>query len=76
MSETNDEKFDNVMNINLRGVWNCMKAELRQMIAEGSGVIVNCSSVGRNEGIKRASCLRSRQIRRNRSHARGDPRLR
>ena len=31
--------------INLRGVWNCMKDELRQMREPGSGVIVNCSSV-------------------------------
>ncbi len=34
------------MNVNLRGVWNCMKGELRQMMAQGSGAIVNCSSIG------------------------------
>ncbi len=32
--------------INLRGVWNCMKYELRQMRTQGSGAIVNCSSIG------------------------------
>jgi NAD(P)-dependent dehydrogenase (short-subunit alcohol dehydrogenase family) len=32
--------------INLRGVWNCMKYELRQMREQGSGAIVNCSSIG------------------------------
>ena len=32
--------------INLRGVWACMKHELRQMRAQGSGAIVNCSSLG------------------------------
>src|ERR1700733_10628315 len=37
MSETEDEEFDRVLDINLRGVWNCMKAELRQMLAQGSG---------------------------------------
>jgi NAD(P)-dependent dehydrogenase (short-subunit alcohol dehydrogenase family) len=26
MSEMEDDEFDNVLNINLRGVWNCMKA--------------------------------------------------
>src|SRR5215217_4819273 len=31
---------------NLRGVWNCMKYELRQMREQGSGAIVNCSSIG------------------------------
>ena len=35
-----------VSGINLRGVWNCMKYELRQMREQGSGAIVNCSSIG------------------------------
>jgi NAD(P)-dependent dehydrogenase (short-subunit alcohol dehydrogenase family) len=35
-----------VMAVNLRGVWSCMKHELRQMQAQGSGAIVNCSSIG------------------------------
>ncbi|MFC3692250.1 MULTISPECIES: SDR family NAD(P)-dependent oxidoreductase [Methylopilaceae] len=38
--------FERVVAVNLRGVWNCMKAELRQMQAQGSGAIVNCSSIG------------------------------
>jgi len=38
--------FDNVMSVNLRGIWNCMKYELRQMRAQGSGAVVNCSSIG------------------------------
>jgi NAD(P)-dependent dehydrogenase (short-subunit alcohol dehydrogenase family) len=40
------EEFDRVNAINLRGVWNCMKYELRQMREQGSGAIVNCSSIG------------------------------
>ena len=32
--------------VNLRGVWNCMKHELLQMRTQGSGAIVNCSSLG------------------------------
>jgi NAD(P)-dependent dehydrogenase (short-subunit alcohol dehydrogenase family) len=44
--KTSDDEFDRIININLRGVWNCMKAELRQMIMQGSGAIVNCSSIG------------------------------
>ena len=40
------EAFDHVSAINLRGVWACMKHELRQMRAQGSGAIVNCSSLG------------------------------
>jgi NAD(P)-dependent dehydrogenase (short-subunit alcohol dehydrogenase family) len=46
MAETDDEVFDRLININLRGAWNCMKGELRQMVAQGSGAIVNCSSIG------------------------------
>lgn len=40
------EEFERVMAINLRGVWNCMKYEVRQMREQGSGSIVNCSSIG------------------------------
>lgn len=40
--------FDLAIAVNLRGVWNCLKHELRQMRAQGSGVVVNCSS---NSGL-------------------------
>jgi len=40
------EAFDKVNAINLRGVWACMKHELKQMRTQGSGAIVNCSSLG------------------------------
>lgn len=40
------EDFDRVTAINLRGVWTCMKHELRHMREQGSGAIVNCSSIG------------------------------
>jgi NAD(P)-dependent dehydrogenase (short-subunit alcohol dehydrogenase family) len=40
------EAFDRVTAINLRGVWTSMKHELRQMREQGSGAIVNCSSLG------------------------------
>jgi NAD(P)-dependent dehydrogenase (short-subunit alcohol dehydrogenase family) len=49
LAETADatrEDFDRVMAINLRGVWSCMKFELRQMRQQGNGAIVNCSSLG------------------------------
>jgi len=36
--------FDRIIAINLRGIFTCMKHELRQMREQGSGVIVNCSS--------------------------------
>ncbi len=48
------ENFDRVTAINLRGVWTCMKHELRQMRAQGSGAIVNCSSLGGLVGCRAA----------------------
>jgi NAD(P)-dependent dehydrogenase (short-subunit alcohol dehydrogenase family) len=45
------EVFDGVNAVNLRGIWACMKHELRQMRAQGSGAIVNCSSLGGLVGI-------------------------
>jgi NAD(P)-dependent dehydrogenase (short-subunit alcohol dehydrogenase family) len=43
--------FDRVTAINLRGVWTCMKHELNQMRTQGSGAIVNCSSLGGLVGL-------------------------
>lgn len=45
------EDYDFVMDINLRGIWNCMKYELIQMKKQGSGAIVNNSSLGGLVGI-------------------------
>jgi NAD(P)-dependent dehydrogenase (short-subunit alcohol dehydrogenase family) len=45
-ADTTREDYDRVMGINLRGVWSCMKYELLQMRRQGSGAIVNCSSLG------------------------------
>jgi NAD(P)-dependent dehydrogenase (short-subunit alcohol dehydrogenase family) len=46
IADASGEEFDRVNAINLRGVWSCMKYELRQMREQGSGAIVNCSSIG------------------------------
>ncbi len=46
MADAGREEFERVIAINLRGVWSCMKYELRQMREQGSGAIVNCSSIG------------------------------
>jgi NAD(P)-dependent dehydrogenase (short-subunit alcohol dehydrogenase family) len=50
-ADVGNDEYDRVMAINLRGVWNCMKHELRQMREQGSGAIVNCSSIGGLIGI-------------------------
>ncbi|MDO0920240.1 MULTISPECIES: glucose 1-dehydrogenase [unclassified Enterococcus] len=49
MTDTADlaaAEYDRIMAINLKGVWLCMKYELQQMRKQGSGAIVNCSSLG------------------------------
>ena len=40
-----EEQFDKVININLKGVYNCAQAVLDTMTEQGSGVILNASSV-------------------------------
>lgn len=45
-ADSTREEWDRVIGINLRGVWSCMKYELRQMERQGSGAIVNNASVG------------------------------
>jgi NAD(P)-dependent dehydrogenase (short-subunit alcohol dehydrogenase family) len=45
-ADSTREEWDRVIGINLRGVWSCMKQELRHMERQGSGAIVNNASVG------------------------------
>jgi NAD(P)-dependent dehydrogenase (short-subunit alcohol dehydrogenase family) len=40
-----EETWDEVIAINLKGVWLCMKFEIPPMLQQGGGVIVNMSSV-------------------------------
>jgi NAD(P)-dependent dehydrogenase (short-subunit alcohol dehydrogenase family) len=46
LADESAESFDTVTAVNLRGIWTCMKHELRHMRSQGSGAIVNCSSLG------------------------------
>src|SRR5437762_14368101 len=45
------EEFDRVNAVNLRAIFSCMKYELLQMRKQGSGAIVNNSSLGGLVGI-------------------------
>jgi 3-oxoacyl-[acyl-carrier protein] reductase len=45
LSKMTDEQFDRVIDINLKGVYNCAKAVVDTMIEQGGGVILNASSV-------------------------------
>lgn len=46
MAEITDEEFDRTVAVDLKGVWNCMRYEIRQMLRQGGGAIVNTSSQG------------------------------
>jgi NAD(P)-dependent dehydrogenase (short-subunit alcohol dehydrogenase family) len=42
--EQTSDIFDQIMNVNVKGVWLCMKYEIPEMIRNGGGAIVNTSS--------------------------------
>ena len=50
-AEETAENFDRVNAVNLRGVWAAQKHELRHMRGQGSGAIVNNSSLGGLVGL-------------------------
>jgi NAD(P)-dependent dehydrogenase (short-subunit alcohol dehydrogenase family) len=47
-----EEEWDKLMNINLRGIFLCMKYEIPLMLASGGGAIVNTSSGAGVKGFK------------------------
>ncbi len=44
-ADCTEENWDNTININLKGIWLCMKYEIPHMLAAGKGAIVNCASI-------------------------------
>ncbi len=45
LAECPEAVFDRIMNVNVKGVWLCMKVQLAQMMKQGGGSIVNTASV-------------------------------
>src|SRR4029077_9642884 len=45
LDEYEEEDFLHVLQVDLAGVWRCMRAEIRHMRTQGSGAIVNTSSM-------------------------------
>src|SRR5712691_1793151 len=50
-----EERWHQVIAVNLTGVWLCMKYELAQMLTQGGGAIVNTASVAGLVGLPYAS---------------------
>jgi NAD(P)-dependent dehydrogenase (short-subunit alcohol dehydrogenase family) len=45
LGESEEAVFDRIMAVNVKGVWLCMKYQIRQMLKQGGGAIVNTASV-------------------------------
>ena len=52
LAEVTEEEYDRVLDINLKGVWLGMQAQIRQMVTGGGGAIVNVSSVAGLTGVR------------------------
>jgi 2-keto-3-deoxy-L-fuconate dehydrogenase len=48
---TQEADFDRVMNVNVKGVYNCLYASIPQMKAAGGGVIINMASIAAWVGL-------------------------
>lgn len=46
MAEITNEEFEQTIGVDFRGVWYCMRYEIRQMLRQQGGAIVNISSQG------------------------------
>jgi len=51
MTEETLDGYDQTQAVNLRGIWTFLKHELIQMKKQGSGAVVNCSSLGGLVGL-------------------------
>ena len=53
LADYREDDWDAIIDINLKGVWLCMKAEIAQMQHNGGGAMVNISSIGGLIGFPR-----------------------
>lgn len=61
LHETSDDALSESLDVNVRGTWNCMKAELEVMTGQGSGAIVNDSSLnGLRASLRRPAYIASK----------------
>lgn len=45
LADGKEEVFDSIMDVNVKGVWQCMRYQIPLMLAQGGGAIVNTASV-------------------------------
>jgi NAD(P)-dependent dehydrogenase (short-subunit alcohol dehydrogenase family) len=46
-----EEEFDRVFSVNVKGIYNCMRAAVPHMKANGGGIIVNMASIAGTSGL-------------------------
>lgn len=46
LDQVTEQDFDQIMAVNVKGTWLCIRQEVRAMLAQGHGSIVNMSSIG------------------------------
>lgn len=51
LETTSEADFDRVIQVNVKGTYNCMYAVIKQMKAQGGGVILNVASIAATVGI-------------------------
>lgn len=51
LAEQASDTYDKVFDVSVRGVWHCMRHEIRQMLGQGGGTIVNMGSLSSVVGI-------------------------
>jgi len=54
-ADWSEEAFDRMIAVNLKGVWLCMRAQIKHMEANGGGAIVNTASIAGLIGIRTSS---------------------
>lgn len=55
LADGNEETFDRIMEVNVKGVWHCMRFEIPAILSGGGGVIVNTASVAGLGGAPKMS---------------------
>ena len=54
-ADWSEDSFDRMIAVNLKSVWLCMRAEIRQMLTQGGGAIVNTGSIAGLNGLATSS---------------------
>jgi NAD(P)-dependent dehydrogenase (short-subunit alcohol dehydrogenase family) len=67
LAESDEALYDRMMAINVKGVWLCMRRQIKQMLAQGGGAIVNTARSRALVGAPRHAIYAGEQARRGRA---------